>query len=64
MQGKLINIEGVWMVAYELDSGYHFMQLHPDDSKYIAIERYIDDIEFKIVVEKNLRKFAKLLSRC
>lgn len=60
MRGKLILIDGIWMVAYETESGYHLMQLHPDDSKWINNERYIPDILFKIV-ENNLIKYAKLI---
>jgi hypothetical protein len=62
MKGNLVQIDNVWMVAYLSDSGYHLMMLHPEDAKYISEERYIDDVDFKIVVETNLRKYAKLLN--
>jgi hypothetical protein len=62
MKGNLVMIDNVWMVAYLNEVGYHLMMLHPEDAKYIAQERYIDDVDFKIVVENNLRKYAKLLN--
>lgn len=62
MKGNLVQIDNVWMVAYLNNEGYHLMMLHPEDSKYISEERYIDDVDFKIVVETNLRKYAKLLN--
>jgi hypothetical protein len=62
MKGNLVMIDDIWMVAYLDDFGYHLMMLHPEDAKYIAQERYIDDVDFKIVVENNLRKYAKLLN--
>lgn len=52
MKGNLVKIDEVWMVAYLNNEEYHLMMLHPDDAKYISIERYIDDIEFKIVSEQ------------
>ncbi len=56
-------IDEIWMVAYLDDFGYHLMMLHPEDAKYITEERYIDDVNFKIVVEKNLKRYAKIISQ-
>jgi hypothetical protein len=63
MIGNLIMIDEIWMVAYLDDFGYHLMMLHPEDAKYITEERYIDDVNFKIVVEKNLKRYAKIISQ-
>jgi hypothetical protein len=52
MRGNLIKIDDLWMVAYLNNEGYHLIMLHPEDAKYIFYERYVDDIEFKIVSEK------------
>jgi hypothetical protein len=38
--------------------------LHPDDAKFISIERYVDDIEFKIVTHEKLTgtiSYAKII---
>jgi hypothetical protein len=38
--------------------------LHPEDSKYIFYERYVDDIEFKIVTHEKLSgkiSYAKII---
>ena len=63
MIGNLVMIDDIWMVAYLDNVGYHLMMLHPDDAKYITMERYIDDVNFKIVVENNLKRYAKIIAQ-
>ena len=63
MKGNLVMIDNVWMVAYLNDFGYHLMMLHPEDAKYITEERYIDDVNFKIEVENNLKRYAKIIAQ-
>jgi hypothetical protein len=63
MKGNLVMIDDIWMIAYLDDFGYHLMMLHPDDAKYITEERYIDDVNFKIVVENNLKRYAKIIAQ-
>jgi hypothetical protein len=63
MIGNLVMIDDIWMVAYLDNVGYHLMMLHPEDAKYITEERYIDDVNFKIVVENNLKRYAKIIER-
>jgi hypothetical protein len=64
MKGNLVKIDEVWMVAYLNNEGYHLMMLHPDDAKFIFYERYVDDIEFKIVTHEKLTgtiSYAKII---
>jgi len=66
MKGNLVKIDDLWMVAYLNKEGYHLMMLHPEDAKYISIERYIDDVEFKIVCEQqeSLKySYAKIITQ-
>jgi hypothetical protein len=63
MKGRLVKIEDFWMVAYLNSEGYHMIQLHPDDAEFIAVERYIDDVEFHIVEHQKLTgkiRYAKI----
>jgi hypothetical protein len=59
MRGKLVKIEDIWMVAFLDNTGYHIMRLHPDDAKWISEERYIEDIDFKIVSHETDNKFFR-----
>lgn len=66
MKGTLVKIYNSWMVAYLDDSGYHIVQLHPDDAEVIEQERYIDDVNFEIVSHQKLTgiaRYAKLTSQ-
>jgi len=66
MKGNLVKIDDLWMVAYLNKEGYHLMMLHPEDAKYISEERYVDDIDFKIVNEEKESlnyKYAKLITQ-
>lgn len=66
MRGRLVKIEEVWMVAFLDNTGYHLLKLHPDDSKWITEERYIDDVDFKLVsheTENKIFRFAKLINK-
>lgn len=63
MKGRLVKIEGVWMVAYLSDDGYHIIQLHPEDAEFIGEERYLDDVEFGILEHQKLTgkiRYAKI----
>jgi hypothetical protein len=66
MRGNLVKIDEVWMVAYLNNEGYHLIMLHPDDAKFIFYERYVDDIEFKIVTHEKLTgtiSYAKIITQ-
>jgi hypothetical protein len=66
MRGRLTLIDGMWLVAYENEQGQHLMLLHPDDAKFISEERFIDDVDFKVVIHEKLTgiiKYAKLITQ-